>query len=118
MAPIRIGFTLFVGELVVVYYTGGRRMTSRSPGNPGNSATRGFQTLRDSILVKQPPVLGNHGVIGMTVEGIRAGDEVRIQRVRPPGDGDFKAQWPATNGVGAPAAQAAPGRRENMTTMI
>jgi hypothetical protein len=87
-------------------------------GNLGNSTTGGFQTLRDPIFVEQPPVVGNHGVIRITVEDIRASDEVRVQRVRSPGDEDLEGQWPATNEVGAPAAQAALGGREHMMTMI
>jgi hypothetical protein len=43
------------------------------------------------MLAEQPSVLGNQGVIGMTVEGVRAGDEIRVQRVRP-GDEDLEAQ--------------------------
>jgi hypothetical protein len=46
-------------------------------------------------------VLGNHGVVGMTVEGHRAGDEVRVQSVRPLGDEDLeasnKSSWHSSN---------------------
>lgn len=180
MAPIGIGFALFIAELVAVYYTGGSLNPARSfgpaavlhsfdvhhwiywvgpfigtllavlfyrlikimeyemanPGqdgdfendptmNPDHELARvveerqaevleiqaiqqagGFQTLKDSMLVEQPSVLGDQGVIGMAVEGVRAGDEVHVHRVRR-GEEDLEAQWPATRGVEAPAAVAA-----------
>jgi hypothetical protein len=57
----------------------------------------GFKTLSDTHI--QGNVLGNEGVIGMAVDGVREGDEIRVQRVRPEGEPDLEANWPATQGI-------------------
>lgn len=58
----------------------------------------GFRALND--VNHEGSVLGHEGVIGMAVDGVRDGDEIRVQRVRD-GEPDLEANWPATQGVDA-----------------
>jgi aquaporin related protein len=63
----------------------------------------GFEAALHDISA-EPSVLGEEGVIGMTVDAVREGDEVHVQRVRD-GECDLEAAWPATQGVNAASAQ-------------
>jgi len=56
----------------------------------------GFDVLTERSA--PPSVLGSDGVIGMAVDGVMAGDEVHVHRVRS-GEPDLEAQLPATGGI-------------------
>ncbi|TVY83317.1 Aquaporin-1 [Lachnellula suecica] len=56
----------------------------------------GFDAL--TVGSAAPSVLGHEGVIGMAVDGVVEGDEVRVTRVRD-GEPDLEAQLPASGGI-------------------
>lgn len=57
----------------------------------------GFRALNE--MDTQKSVLGKKGVVGMALDGVREGDETHVQRIRPDGEPDLEANWPATSGV-------------------
>jgi aquaporin rerated protein, other eukaryote len=58
----------------------------------------GFEALND--ISAEGSALGSEGVISTAVEGVREGDEVRVQTGRE-GEPDLEAAWLATQGVDA-----------------